>query len=456
MMDARIILPADGWRCRPYQDRLWNYLNNGGKRAAVKFHRRSGKDATALHWTTVASQRRIGVYWHMLPTLRQCRKVIWENIDGDGKRVLNAWPGWETPGSLDGIVSHIRHDEMKIELHNGSIWYGVGSDNFDAVMGTNPVGVVFSEWALSDPRAWDYVRPILSENDGWAIFCWTPRGRNHASVMFDMATENPEWFAEKLTVEDTQAIPKARIDAERRAGMSESLVMQEYYCSEDAPLEGSFWGDQLVEVEKDKRICNVPHDPALKVDTWWDLGHSDATAIWFVQHAANEIHLIEYHESNGKDPGFYADVLERARRERRMVYGRHIFPHDGGAKTLASRGRPLSALFADLGVNVEVQQRHDPQVAIQRVRQILPRCWFDAKLCARGLDALRAFRKELDEDRSTEEREYFKPGYRHDWASHGSSAFYTGAMTEYDPHDSRRAPRDRYTGKPMETSHWAA
>lgn len=482
---THIILPH-AWSCRPYQVPAWRYMDGGGKRAALKWHRRSGKDNIAIHWTTVASQRRVGVYWHMLPTLRQGRKVVWENIGADGRRILDAWPGWQTPGAVDkngepvGLVKHLRNDEMKLELWNGSIWYVVGSDNYDAAVGSNPVGIVMSEWALSDPAAWNFLSPILAENDGWAMFVWTPRGRNHAARMFAMARENPLWFAQALTVDDTTrddgspVITAAAIAEERNRGMAEEVLMQEYYVSEDAPLVGSFWGEQLIKAEKDKRICPVAHDPAIKVFTWWDLGHSDATAIWFLQIVGNEIHLIDYYEANGEPLEHYAFVLETLRKERKWIYGRHIWPHDGGAKSLASKGRKLNEMFADLDYLAEVQPRHDPEVAIQRVRQILPRCWFDnayripdenrilspsgKRGVEYGLDALRAFRKKLDEDRSTEDRPYYLPGYVHDWSSHGASAFYTGAMTIYDANSARVVPTgDRYSGRSKrKVSHWAS
>ena len=454
---TQITLPHN-WGCRPYQNNLWRYFAGGGKRAVAVWHRRAGKDQTSLHWTTVATQQRVGVYWHMLPTLRQGRKVVWEGIDGNGDRFLDAWPGWRSPGE-GGLVSHIRHDEMKIELHNGSIWYVTGSDNYDSLMGTNPVGVVFSEWSLSNPRAWDYIRPILAENGGWALFIYTPRGRNHGATMFENARNNQDWFCERLSVDDTGSITPEAIQAERDAGMAEELIQQEFWCSFEAPLVGSFWGDQLIACEKDKRITHVPHDTSIKVDTWWDLGHSDATAIWFVQNVGSEIHLIDYYENNGEPLEHYAAVLQGYQQEKNYIYGSHIWPHDGGAKSLASGGRPLNAMFYDLGFQANVQPRHKPEVAIQRVRQILPRCWFDEKNTQLGLDALRAFRKQLDEERSTENRPYYKPGYVHDWSSHGSSAFYTGAMTYYGGGQSSRIPekrdyRNRRASRPR--SFWAA
>ena len=463
--DPEIHLPAGGWAPRRYQIPAWNFLARGGKRAALKWHRRSGKDATALHWTTIAAHQRPGVYWHMLPTLRQGRRVIWEGLDLDGNRVLDAWPGWRAPGALApgrtvlGVVKAIRHDEMKLETWFGSVWYVVGSDNYDALMGTNPVGVVFSEFALTDPLAWDYVRPILAENGGWAVFCWTPRGRNHASRLYKLAEENPdEWFAQQLTVDDTGTIAAEAIESERRAGMSEATILQEFWCSEDAPLEGAYWSDQLVAAATEGRIGRVAFDPALKVDTWWDLGHTDSTAIWFVQRAMNEVHLIDYHEANGKPLEHYAQVLHALAHERKFVYGEHAWPHDGGARSLASKGRPLSSLWADLGFSAHVHPAYDVMVSIQRARQVLPRCWFDAAKCQAGLDALRAYRKDVDEDHSIDGRPHYKPQPRHDWASHGADAFRLGCMAISSAADTApKAPsRSRYSGRVGPASGWAA
>jgi len=435
-------------------------MNGGGTRAVAMWHRRAGKDSTALAWTTAASQRRVGVYWHMLPTLIQARHVVWEGItqdsDGNERRTMDVWPGWDNTKSPGSMVKHIRHDQMKLELKNGSQWYCVGSDNYDSLMGTNPVGVVMSEYSLANPAAWDYLRPILAENGGWAIFPYTPRGRNHGAKLYEMARDNDEWYCERLTVDDTGAISPEAVQRERDAGMAEELIQQEFWCSFDAPLQGSFWGDQLIDAEKDGRITRVAHDEALPVHTWWDLGNSDATAIWFMQIASNELRFIDYEEASYRTPAQDVALLNKKRDEQGYNYGRHIFPHDGGHRTKASGGRALRDLYGDLGIQPEVQPRFDVQVAITRVRQILPRCWFDQTNCAEGLDALRAFRKQLDEEKSTDARPYYRPGYVHDWSSHGSSAFYTGAMVAFDPHSATDRGRDRYSGTKRKRSAWAA
>ena len=202
-------------------------MDSGGKRAVAVWHRRAGKDSTALNYTACEAIEKPGVYWHMLPTQRQARKVVWDGIDRKGRRVANQVFPRE-------IVKKKRADEMQIELINGSIWQLCGSDNYDSLVGANPVGVVFSEWSLCNPAAWDFIRPILSENGGWAIFIYTPRGKNHGYKMAEMARKNPDWFYSRLTVEDTArddgspVITSEAIQAERDAGMYEEMIQQEF------------------------------------------------------------------------------------------------------------------------------------------------------------------------------------------------------------------------------------
>ena len=232
------------WRRRPHQARLWHFLEQAiapvpsggeppGRRAVAVWHRRAGKDSLAVNFAACAALRRVPNYWHMLPTARQGRKVVWEAIDGTGRRLIDqAFP--------PAIRESKSEEDMLIRLIGGSTWQVVGSDNFDRLVGANPAGVVFSEWALADPRAWEYVRPILAENGGWALFIYTPRGRNHGAALFDMARRTPGWFAERLTVNETGVIAPGVIEDERRSGMADELIRQEYYCSFEAALVGSY------------------------------------------------------------------------------------------------------------------------------------------------------------------------------------------------------------------------
>jgi hypothetical protein len=209
---------------RSYQKPIWDYFMSGGTRGVAVWHRRAGKDVTAMAITRRKAFHRVGNYFHCFPEYSQGRKVLWDGIDSNGRRFID---------KLRMVARNVNSQEMKIELLNGSIWQIIGADNYDAVVGGNPVGLVFSEWAISDkyPQAWEYFRPMLAENGGWALWIYTPRGRNHGFQLFTMAVHNPDWFAQILTADDTLAISRADIDAERRAGMGEDMIQQEFYCS---------------------------------------------------------------------------------------------------------------------------------------------------------------------------------------------------------------------------------
>ena len=217
-----ITLPHKYWP-RDYQMPLVQYIAGGGTRAFYCCHRRAGKDMTCFNTMILMSQIRVGPYFYFLPTYAQGRKIIWDGMSGDGLPFLGHIP--------PELISAKNGTEMKINLRNGSLIQVIGTDNIDNVVGTNPVGCVFSEYSLQDPKAWDYVRPILAENGGWAIFNGTPRGLNHFFEMYRTALENPSWFCAKLSVDDTKALTLEQIEEERKAGMPEPMIQQEFYCS---------------------------------------------------------------------------------------------------------------------------------------------------------------------------------------------------------------------------------
>ncbi|MGE4442717.1 MAG: hypothetical protein AB7D27_14690 [Desulfomicrobium sp.] len=396
----------NSWTPRPYQMPLWTALEGGCKRASVVWHRRAGKDSLSLNWTAVAAHERIGVYWHMLPTQKQARKVVWDGIDKNGRRIIDqVFPEVIRAGS--------NATEMKIELKCGSIWQLCGSDNYNSLVGGNPVGVVFSEWSLADPAAWDFIRPILAENGGWAMFIFTPRGRNHGWTLHNMAAQDPKWFAQLLTVEDTGAIPLEAVDDERKAGMSEEMIRQEFYCSFEAPMFGAYYAQQMSLADAEGRICRIPVETAVPVDTYWDLGMRDSTAIWFFQHVGHEVRAIDYYEASGEGLAHFVQVLQ----SKGYVYGEHFAPHDIKVRELGS-GRSRLEMAESLGLSFNVVPDIGLMDGINAVRAELPKVWFDQDRCARGVEILRQYRKEWDDD-----HKIFRDRPLHDWTSHGADAF---------------------------------
>ena len=401
---AEITVPLN-WAPRPYQFPLWKFLEDGGKRAVAVWHRRAGKDLLSVNWCAVSALTRPGLYWHLFPTYNQGRKIAWDGMTRDGRKFLEHFPKemWEA----------VNNTEMRLTLKNGSIYQVVGTDNVDRLVGANPVGVVFSEYSLQDPRAWDYIRPILAENGGWALFIYTARGRNHGYDLLNMAKRNEKWFQQTLTVEDTRAISSDAVEEERQAGMPEEMIQQEFYCSFDAPLVGSYYGSAMAKLLADGRLTSLPYEPRLEVHTAWDLGVSDSTAIVFYQKHGQEIRIIDYYENSGEGMAHYAKIIK----EKEYVYGEHLAPHDIQVRELGS-GKSRLEVARELGIRFRVVPNLRIDDGIEAVRTTLPKCWFDEKKCSHLIESLRQYRKDFDE-----KNKVFRDRPLHDWTSHPADAF---------------------------------
>jgi hypothetical protein len=393
---------------RAYQLPVLRRLDEGCKRVIAVWHRRAGKEKTFINWTAKAAFQRVGTYYYIFPTYSQARKVLWDGRDKAGFAFMDHFPA--------DVVDKRNESELRIELVNGSAVQLIGSDNVDNIMGTNPIGCVFSEYALQDPRAWDYMRPILRENGGWAVFDYTPRGKNHGWDLYSMAKGNPDWYAEILTINDTHVLDEKDIQAERDSGMSEELIQQEYYCSFEGVQSGAVFGRQVQQAEKDGRICGVPWQPEFPVDTWWDIGTGDPTAIWFTQTVGKEIHVIDYYENSGAGVGvdFYARHLQTLP----YVWGTHNGPHDLEAHSFAAGGKSTKEVAAALGLRFQVVDKLDKQSQINAGRSFMQRCWFDRVKTARGRDALMSYHFTWDD-----KRKQFSELPYHDWSSNGADAF---------------------------------
>lgn len=403
---AKIQLPHN-FTPRPYQKELLKAFDEGVKRAVACWHRRAGKDKTFINLVAREAMKRVGIYFYFLPSYAQGKKIIWDGIDGHGFRFLDHFPAQ--------IIRKKNEQEMKLTLVNGSIVQIVGTDNIDSIVGTNPVGVIFSEYSLQNPHAWDYIRPILRENGGWALFNFTPRGKNHAFDLYEMARSNPEWFVSLLSVDATGVLTPADIQEERDAGMSEELIQQEFYVSFNAIQDGAYYARQIQQAEDQDRITAVPYEPRLKVDTWWDLGVGDATSIWFTQTGPGglQIRVIDYYEMQGEGFPHYAKVLA----EKGYVYGQHNGPHDLEVRELGT-GKSRIETAKSLGLNFRTVPNLGVDDGIEAARSILASCWFDKDKCKAGLNALKSYHKAFDEKRKV----WLSHPY-HDWSSHAADAF---------------------------------
>jgi hypothetical protein len=346
----------------------------------------------------------------VFPTFAQGRKVLWDGMTNSGFKFIDFIP--------KPLIKNINNQEMKVRLSNGSLIQIVGSDNYDAIMGTNPSGCIFSEYAMQNPNAWQYIRPILDANDGWAIFVFTPRGSNHAKDIYDtglLDKNKDSWFCQRLTIDDTKVIDAKTLQKIRDEGTSEDMIQQEWYCSFTLGIQGSYFAKYIEEAKEDGRICNVKWEKNARVSTAWDLGYGDMTSIIWFQIVSNEVHIIDHYENHGKELAHYAKILA----DKPYLYERHFVPHDADKHEL-STGLSVREVGSSMGLQFTVLPtlRVSHEDTIECCRGLFPRIWIDQSKANYLIKAMENYRCEYDEG-----KQMYKPRPLHDKWSHSADAF---------------------------------
>ena len=439
-----------GWhniqRFTPYkhQQPLLGALVSGAFRNLIAvWNRRAGKDKSVLNACYQCMEQRVGNYIHVFPTGVEGRKNVWTNIDSDGFRTIDHIP--------ESRIARRVENEMFIELVNGSTYQVIGANDEDKIRGSNPVGIIWSEYALMRPNVRLVVAPILSKNKGWEVYLYTPKGSNHAKKLYEDNKDNPDWFVELLTNDDTHTFTEEDVKKLRRDGMPEAWIQQEIYCSFVGPMVGAYYAREIEQAEREGRVCDVPWNPSLPVDTAWDIGigASDATAVWFIQADGPWFNVLKYIETHGEG---LPEWVQRLRAEP-YLYGTHYAPHDMFNHQW-SQGRQAGTT-ADIakGFGVEYTRAPGPkrfgkgryvQEGIEAARRLMPRMRFDAKGCEEGIDVLKNYRREIDERKQRDDSEPFlKDHPLHDWASHGADSLrYWAISTPHKPTE-KPQPGDR-------------
>ncbi len=417
-----IQLPANGWRPRDYQRKAWNAWENGVKRQLLVWHRRAGKDELNLNQHAVATHTRIGTYWHMLPEYAQARKAIWDAVNPNtGKRRIDeAFP--------QELRASTRDNDMFIRFKCGSTWQVVGSDNYDALVGTPPVGITLSEWALANPTAWGYLSPILTENGGWASFISTPRGANHLKRMHDQFKDNKDWFVQVLSALETGAVSLEAIEAQRLEYRSlfgeevaDMLVEQEFYCSWAGASVGSILARLIDKAEKEDRINDdIGYDPkGAPVDIISDIGFWDTCSWWFVQRHRHGYRYLKYLGQSGMDADDWIEKLQEVMDQKGWKLGKVYLPPDAKAKTFRAKQTSAELFIKAFGIEhvgeVPPSKQFDQ---VNAARTTMPLCEFNETECADGLDGLRGWQYTFNDETRTFSREP-----KHDWASHPGQAY---------------------------------
>lgn len=453
---------------RSYQREVREARASGCKRFVTVWHRRSGKDRTFLAFTAEEMLKRKGTYFHILPSLNQARRDVWDNIGSDGVPFREIFPRH--------LVADYNETEMQITYKMGSIWQLMGADDERAVArlrGPNPVGLVFSEFGDMLIDAWDTLSPVLAENGGWAAFDYTPpkklptccikgdpkenrcRG-NHAKYLYDIARANPTWYCALKTVDDTRRDAEGE-DSSRVISKDEVAneleekgkrhVRREYYCDFSTPVEGSYYGELIQAAERDGRIGYVPHALHSPVHIAWDLGSKSLTmAVGAFQLVGQEIRWINCWSDIGRGIPAYVHAI---RESNSYTFGRCFVPHDARDHEIGT-GKTRVETLRGLGFrDITVVQKLGPADGISTVQRLFNRMWFNRQTCQPLLNALTLYHEENGSPKHDESSHYADMtryacvGIKEPRPQQNTGTQQREAHTSHDPF-ARGAPGQRY------------
>lgn len=407
-------------------------------------HRRMGKTTLCLYMLLREAFRNTQArprYAYVAPLYRQAKAIAWDTLKYFVQYIPDA---------------RVNEQELRVDFpQNGARIQLLGADSPDTLRGLYLDGAVLDEYAQMQPRAWrEVIRPALADRTGWAIWIGTPNGRNH---FYDVAMRAQERQAAGdvsysyriFRASETGILSPAELVSAREA-MQDFEYQQEFECSWTAPVPGSYYQEEFAAIERQGRIRPLVYDPYYPTCTAWDLGYADSNAIWYFQPKGNEVHFIDYDEGNSiplappdyPQPGanldnnwlaivrskpYIYDYSRLAEPQSREPYERHFGPHDleqteyGSGKT--RYGIALYHPMERYRLRFTVVPRGPIQDRIEAARRLLSRAVFDEERCARGLDALRAYRREWNETAQS-----FANHPYHSWASHGADAFSYAAV----------------------------
>lgn len=458
MIETLIQLPYM-YEARDYQDDFWDAFHGEGKHKGKNYkvfvkvwHRRGGKDMTDWNAAIERGAEEPMTIKYGFPTNDMARDNLWESYTNDGVRFTDFFPPdlrVKKNKTDDGLNDSLK----RIEYITGGSIRVVSFHKPDRARGGNSKMFVLSEFQNMDPRIIDIIMPIIEANDGILLINMTANGDSAARGMMEAWERDPDVYTSTLTVDDTPVFTAQKMIRIRRQtverylarGLSEeeanAFVDQEYYCSWDSPVVGSYFGSAMRRAKDEGRITKVPHEDLLEVETWWDLGVDDSMSIWFVQLFNREVRLIDYYESSGEGFAYYAKVLkgqqEGFERMKYYNYSRHLAPHDIKVRNMGEDAKTRLEVAKGVGIKfTPVKRVAHKEDGIEAIRTMLSRCWFDEKNCERGINALKGYKKEWDDKMMV-----YKNEPVHDWTSHGTDAFQTGALTNPAPANANEGGR---------------
>lgn len=395
-MAERVVIPYEP---RAQQKEIHKALDENRFVAAVA-HRRLGKTVAAVNQLikcAVKCEKERPRFHYIAPTYKQGKAVAWDYL----KHFTRPIPGVQ-----------VNESELRVDFAGRQVRI-YGADNPDSMRGIYSDGLVLDEFGMMPSKTFsEVIRPALSDRQGWALFIGTPNGKNEFYNVCQQAKSTPGWKFLEFKVSDTKIVPDQELVSARQS-MTPDEFDQEYECSFEASVKGAVYADEIRRARTEGRIQRVPYDRTALVETFWDIGYGDSTAIWFIQMVMNEIHVIDYYENSGQPIDHYAGVV----RSRGYSYLRHVGPFDLDKHEFGT-GRTIKESAALSGINFDVCPQLGLEEGINAARQLFTRCYFDAEKCKDGLEALMNYRWDFNQ-----RIDEFKPVPVHDWASHGADAF---------------------------------
>ena len=369
--------------------------------AVIVCHRRMGKTVMAVNHllrAAILCEKSSPRYAYLAPTYRQAKSVAWDYLK-------------QFAGAIPNVKFH--ETELRCDLPNGARISLLGAENPDSLRGIYLDGCFMDEVADMPESVFpEVIRPALSDRGGFCYFVGTPKGQNMFFELYEQALQSDEWLTAIHKASETKIVAADELESAAQT-MTVDQYAQEYECSWIANVPGSIFGKEMEAAMESGRICNVPYDPTSRVDTFWDLGVGDSTAIVFTQSVGRAIHVIDCYESRGEGLPHYLSVLQR----KNYLYGDHFAPHDIEVRELGT-GKSRREIAWDLGLNFRVVPKLPLEDGIHAAQMLIPRAWFDAEKCKPLLSALRQYHRAYNEKNRA-----FRTSPVHDWSSHFADAW---------------------------------
>ena len=390
---------------------------------------------------TMRGLMRVGTHVYLMPFQKQAREVIWDGMDGTGIPFLASIPPC--------LIAKKNDARMQIRLINGSRLVFGGSNNVTSIIGSNPVTIIYSEYALHHPLVSSYLNPILTQNGGLEVKNTTPRGMNHAWEAFNSAKDNPAYFVQHLSYKDTfdndgnRIITDEMIDAERRKGVSEEIIRQEWMCDFQAGNQGAYFTREYSDMEREGRIGDIRVNPSLPLHTAWDLGGTDSTVGILFQINGRYIDILHVIHDFDKSFKWYLETANKLRTQMNCVWGNHYVPHDVNQKHQGwEQVESRMTMARRAGWVLQTVPKVNIEDGIEAMRFAFPKVRINKLNCGMFLRALREYQREYDEEKAI-----YKKVPLHNWASDFADAFRYLSVNYRRLYDTHQAPKKYGTGR---------